>query len=52
MVERLNPGSWETALIEATSELLRRGWEPDVIVNLVWDVVDAENVFQDEPEPA
>jgi hypothetical protein len=48
----LNPGSWEVKFIEAAAELLRLGWTDIQLMDLVFDVADAEQVFSDEAEPA
>ena len=47
-----NPGSWEVKFIEAAAELLRLGWTDIQLMDLVFDVADAEAVFSDEAEPA
>jgi hypothetical protein len=46
----LHPGSWEVRFIEATAELLLKGWTEDELQDLVQDVADAESIFQDEAE--
>ena len=51
MVDRnLHPGSWEVRFIEATAELLQRGWTQTELETLVGDVADAESIFSDEAE--
>ena len=51
MIDRtLHPGSWEVRFIEATAELLQKGWTGKELAELVWDVVDAEEIFSDEAE--
>jgi hypothetical protein len=46
----LHPGSWEVRFIEATAELLQRGWTQTELETLVGDVADAEAIFSDEAE--
>jgi len=51
MLDRsLHPGSWEVRFIEATSELLKKGWTVARLEALVGDVADAEEIFSDEAE--
>ena len=51
MIDRnLHPGSWEVRFIEATAELLLKGWTLDELRGLVTDVWDAEQIFSDEAE--
>ena len=46
----LHPGSWEVRFIEATAELLRKGWTFEELAGLLGDVVDVESFMSDEAE--